>query len=94
MAQPKGKTGNPNGRPKGSKNKATVEIKDKLSEFLEDNFDEFEKSFKEMPSGERKARLYLEAGKLIIPRPKDPEEEAETNRRHDELLLRLFPKKE
>lgn len=94
MGQKKGQTGNPNGRPKGAKNKISSDIKDKLTLFLEDNFDKFETSFKMMPPGERKARLYLEAGKLIIPRPKDPEEEAETNRRHDELLSRLFPQKE
>ena len=46
MAQKKGQTGNPFGRPKGAKDKVSAEIKAKLAKFIEGNFKEFEKDFK------------------------------------------------
>lgn len=39
MAFKKGKSGNPNGRPKGSKNRATGELRHKINDLLENQFD-------------------------------------------------------
>ena len=39
MAQKKGQTGNPNGRPRGSKNKVTSDMKTRIREFVENEFD-------------------------------------------------------
>lgn len=39
MAQPKGKTGNPNGRPVGTPNKATTLAREAIAKFVEGNVD-------------------------------------------------------
>lgn len=39
MAQPKGKTGNPNGRPKGIANKKTIQAREAIALFVEGNVD-------------------------------------------------------
>ena len=88
---PKGVTGNPNGRPKGIKNIVTQTVKERISSFVEGNFEEFETSFKNEKNNVIKMKIYLEAAKLVIPRPKDPEEEDDANRRHKELIDRLWP---
>ncbi len=41
MPFPKGKSGNPKGRPKGAVNKASKEVKEFISDFLTTNRDEF-----------------------------------------------------
>lgn len=38
---PPGKTGNPNGRPKGSENKSTSLLKETVAKFVEDNSQKF-----------------------------------------------------
>ena len=42
MGLPKGKTNNPNGRPKGTPNKTTKEIRDAFQLFVEDNIESFQ----------------------------------------------------
>ena len=39
MAQRKGQTGNPHGRPKGKPNKVTADIKARIKQFVENEFD-------------------------------------------------------
>ncbi len=41
MGMPPGKTGNPNGRPKGSENKSTSLLKETVAKFVEDNSQKF-----------------------------------------------------
>ena len=45
MAFEKGKSGNPAGRPKGAKNRATNNLRKWLEAFLQEKFPEIEKSF-------------------------------------------------
>ena len=56
MAQPKGKTGNPNGRPKGSPNKVTQGVREWLSKLIDDNREQMQK---DLASLEPKKRLQM-----------------------------------
>lgn len=91
MAQKMGKTGNLNGRPKGVQNKVTREVKEMIESFLSDNRHEFEANFKEIKDPTMVCKIYLEAAKIIMPRPKDEGEQDEEARRHKELLDRIWP---
>ena len=91
MGQAKGKTGNPHGRPKGSKNKAPNSVRAKIDEMLSGSAEDVKKEFDQM-KGEKKVKYFIELAKIVIPRPKDQEEEEATNRRHSELMERIFPK--
>lgn len=91
MGQKKNQTGNLNGRPKGVQNKVTREVKEHIAKFVEGKLEEFIESFEAIKKPEIKARVYLEAAKLILPRPKDEEEEEESNRRAREILDRIWP---
>lgn len=46
MPQPKGKTGNPNGRPKGKPNKATTDLRQWIKNFLEENREQIQQDWK------------------------------------------------
>ena len=53
MAQPKGKTGNPNGRPKGSPNKITSELKTWVKMLIDNNRQGLEQDFKKLSPKDR-----------------------------------------
>ena len=57
MGQKKGKTGNPNGRPKGTPNKVTTDLRTWLSELWNDNRGQFEKDLKTLEPQQRLATL-------------------------------------
>lgn len=86
----KGNTNNPYGRPKGAKDKISKEVKERIAEFVAGNFEEFEYDFKHETKTEVRMRIFLEALKLIVPKPKDPEVEEDAFHKRDELIIRLF----
>lgn len=53
MAQPKGSTGNPNGRPKGSPNKSTAEVRHWLSRLIDKNKRQIEADLKALEPKDR-----------------------------------------
>ncbi len=59
MAFEKGESGNPAGRPKGALNKKTKELRQMISDFLLENFEEVQKTFKELPP-KGKVKLYCD----------------------------------
>lgn len=79
MAQKKGQTGNPYGRPKGSKNKVTNKAKENLILFIENNSENvqklFEKTAKIDPS--KALSLYFQAIEYCIPKLARVEQEVE-----------------
>ena len=56
MPLKKGQSGNPNGRPKGAKNKITKDVKAFISKLLDDNAETIERDFLQL---EPKDRLLL-----------------------------------
>lgn len=57
MAQPKGSTGNPSGRPKGATNKVTTDLRKAVNNFLNKNWKTVQKDFDQMEPRERLAFL-------------------------------------
>ena len=53
MAQPKGSTGNPKGRPKGSPNKTTTEMRDMITKFVGDNLEKIQEDFDKLDPAKR-----------------------------------------
>ena len=48
MAQKKGQTGNPNGRPKGSPNKTSAEIRNLFQTLIQNNIEHLQSDFEEI----------------------------------------------
>ena len=78
MALQKGQTANPNGRPKGSKNKAGKELREKIILFLEDNFDQVQMDFNKLAPIER-ARVYKDLLQFALPKLRTTELETSTD---------------
>ena len=91
---PKGVSGNPNGRPVGAKNKIPSDLKEKMSSFLVGNFDDFVSDMKSVTDPGYRAKIYLEAYKTVMPKPRDEEEVEEENKFRSEFMNRLFPKRD
>lgn len=71
-----GQTNNPNGRPKGAKNKVQLATKERIAEYVEEDFDNFVKEIKKLPISAR-VKAKIELIKLVVPRPlADEEKEA------------------
>ena len=87
----KGQSGNPAGRPKGSVNKNTKELRELITNFLLENFEEMQQGFQQMPPA-KKVKVYTDLLKLALPRPKYSDElmlDKLTNEQLDEMLERL-----
>ena len=54
------------GRPKGSKNKATNDIRDKFQELIESNYEQLEKDLKTLRASER-VKAIIDLAKFILP---------------------------
>lgn len=90
---PKGQTNNPNGRPIGSKNKIKNPVREKVKDFVEENFDTLISEIEELDLRER-VRAKLELIKLVVPKPVNEEETAPGRSYESELIKRLFNKTE
>ncbi len=66
MGQKKGQTGNPYGRPKGSPNKTTSEIKNLMQSFISENIDKLQNDFDSLEPKDRLA-FFERALRFILP---------------------------
>lgn len=67
MPQPKGKTGNPNGRPKGSINKSTQKIRMAYAKLLEDNVEKMQEDLDAIDKPELRLKLLIDMSKFVVP---------------------------
>jgi len=63
----KGKSGNPDGRPRGIKNKATSELRDRIKILMESEMDNLEATLKDLPAKER-IDAFLKLAEFILPK--------------------------
>lgn len=68
----KGKSGNPNGRPKGSANRVSEEIRNKVIAFLDENFDLVQSDLKKLEPRER-IKFYIDLLQYGLPKLKSIE---------------------
>jgi hypothetical protein len=89
MPQPKGKTGNPAGRPKGTKNKVTAELKERIKTFLDANFESVTGSFNELDA-EKKILLYEKFLGYVVPKVKENDYRISFSKLNDEEVTNLL----
>jgi uncharacterized protein DUF5681 len=85
-----GESGNPAGRPKGSQNKATKELREKICQFLLDNFARVQEEFNNL-EGKDKVKFYCDLLPFGLARIK-PSDDNTLDRLTDTELNDLFEK--
>ncbi len=89
MAQKKGQTGNPNGRPKGSQNKVPARTRELLSKFVEDKFEDVIKAFDSLEDKD-KVTAYTSILKYVLPPARDEKADEDRNTIISDVVERLF----
>ncbi|VBB43501.1 conserved hypothetical protein [uncultured Paludibacter sp.] len=84
MAQRKGKTGNPNGRPKGSPNKVTQSTKEWIQQIIDGNKEQFEQDLKNLEPKERTA-IIERLLKYVTPTQQSISVEAQLQAEYEQL---------
>lgn len=84
----KGKTNNPNGRPKGSKNKVTSEVRDWISKVIDKQRPQLEKDLKLLEPAER-WRIIEKLMSYVVPKMQAVEANVNLNKLSDEDLDKL-----
>ena len=93
----KGESGNPNGRPKGTTNRTTSEIKQLLTEFISENLDDLQKHYNELEAKE-KLQFFERLIKYVLPQQQSYTENIDVSqlsgKQIDELIDRVIKKQE
>jgi hypothetical protein len=97
MGLKKGMTNNPNGRPAGSKNRTTAEIRDLLKEFVSANWETIQTDFDQLPPKDRLA-FFEKVLQYTIPKMQSVNHEFElrqklekmTETEIDDLINRIY----
>lgn len=89
MGQPKGKTGNPRGKPIGTKNKTTIKTKEIITAFIEDKIKDVTKAFDELEPKD-KVSAFISLLKYVIPPARDLDADKNNREVMDSLVDRLF----
>lgn len=90
MGLQKGKTNNPLGKPKGTKNKTTVKMKEIITAFMEEKVEDIKTAFDNLDD-RGKVNAFIAMLKYVIPPARDEgiDEEADAV---SSLVKRLFEK--
>jgi hypothetical protein len=91
MSFEKGKSGNPIGRPKGAQNKSTKQLRQTITSFLEDNFENVVNDF-QMLSPKDKSKFYCDLLQYSLPKLQSVEIETEFDRLTEDQLDYLLNK--
>lgn len=74
------------GRPPGSRNKATTEIRDKFQELIESNYEQLEKDLKSLRASER-VKALIDLAKFVLPTLKATEVEVSTSNNFQPITI-------
>lgn len=92
MAFKKGNSGNPAGKPKGAKNKVTLQLRELITQFLEERFETIVSDFKKLEPKER-VKFYCDLLQFGLPKLQSTSTEIEfeklTDEQLDEIIERL-----
>ena len=77
---------NKNGRPKGSRNKATSDIREKFQELIESNFEQLEKDLKTLRASER-VKAITDLAKFVLPTLKATEVDLTTSNNFQPITI-------
>ena len=80
----KGQSGNPNGRPRGAKNKATNELREWVKRLINDNLDTITNDIKELDPNER-VKFFLALFNYTM--PKQQSVKAEINDEREQIVI-------
>lgn len=69
MALPKGKTNNPNGRPKGTPNKTTTELRQWVINLLSKNRAQLSRDLLAIPDPAERWRIVTKILEMVLPKP-------------------------
>lgn len=84
-----GKSGNPAGRPKGSANKASGQLRETIAGFLDENFAKIKEDFDKLKPAER-VRFYCDLLQYGVPKLQAIQLESEFSRLPDDQLNYLL----
>ncbi len=89
MAFKKGKSGNPTGRPAGSKNKAGGQLRDMITDFLEQRFEDVVQNFEQLEPKDR-LKVYTDLLQYGLPKLQAVSNNISFDNMSDEQLDEIF----
>ena len=89
MAFEKGISGNPEGRPKGATNRTSLQLREMITDFLENNFEKVVSDFGELKPKDR-VKLYCDLLQYGLPRLQAVQIETEFERLPEDQLDRII----
>ena len=90
MGLQKGRTNNPLGKPKGTKNKTTVKMNEIISSFMENKVEDVKTAFDKLEPKD-KVSSFISLLKYVIPPARDPGDDEQVDA-VSSLVKRLFEK--
>lgn len=89
MTFKKGISGNPEGRPKGSQNKTTPQLRMLINKLVEDQFECFIKDIKELKAKER-VTIFLKLLEFVLPKQRYVEQQLDIHKLAKDEIDSLF----